>query len=152
MTACGGGSGSTNNPTPTPAPAKPTVPPTPTAGFNTQKAFINTTQTTINGKSETILTFTAGQTIYYHKTDPAPESNCTDGCALTWPPVLYPGKGAPTTSQKLPGKLTVHTTQNGPQVEYNNHPLYLYVQDLAPGQMNGAQVSKDWAVVPTDLP
>src|SRR5260370_8189184 len=115
--------------TPTSAPMNKPV--TPTASVN---AFIRTMQVTLNGKVFTVLTTTKGMMLYYRLNDPAPESGCTGGCAMTWPPLI--ANGMLTSSLTLPHKLTVYMTVNGNQVEYDGHPLYTYPHDMAPAQFN----------------
>ncbi len=126
--------------TPTSAPMNKPV--TPTASVN---AFIRTTQVTLNGKVFTVLTTTKGMMLYYRLNDPAPESGCTGGCAMTWPPLI--ANGMLTSSVSLPHKLTVYMTGNGNQVEYDGHPLYTYTNDMAPGQYSGRGMGNVWYLV-----
>ncbi len=126
--------------TPTSAPMNKPV--TPTASVN---AFIRTMQVTLNGKVFTVLTTTKGMMLYYRLNDPAPESGCTGGCAMTWPPLI--ANGMLTNSLPLPHKLTVYMTANGNQVEYDGHPLYTYASDMAPGQFTGRGMGNVWYLV-----
>ena len=126
--------------TPTSAPMNKPV--TPTASVN---AFIRTMQVTLNGKVFTVLTTTKGMILYYRLNDPAPESGCTGGCAMTWPPLI--ANGMLTNSLPLPHKLTVYMTANGNQVEYDGHPLYTYANDMAPGQFTGRGMGNVWYLV-----
>lgn len=126
--------------TPTSAPMN--KPLTPTASAN---AFIRTMQVTLNGKVFTVLTTTKGMMLYYRLNDPAPESGCTGGCAMAWPPLI--ANGMLTSSLPLPHKLTVYMTGNGNQVEYDGHPLYTYASDMAPGQYSGRGMGNVWYLV-----
>lgn len=101
---------------------------------------------TINGTSTKVLTNGQGMTLYYRSSDPAPASTCTGNCAATWPPLLNHNMNI-VTSQTLNGTLTVQQTANGPQVLYNNHPLYTYVGDNAAGQANGHGLDGVWYVI-----
>lgn len=130
--------------TPTSAPMNKPV--TPTASVN---AFIRTMQVTLNGKVFTVLTTTKGMMLYYRLNDPAPESGCTGGCAMTWPPLI--ANGMLTSSLPLPHKLTVYMTANGNQVEYDGHPLYTYASDMAPGQFSGRGMGNVWYLVSINL-
>jgi len=113
------------------------------------KTLISTKQVNIHGHMVTILTTFNGMTLYEHTTDRVPRSNCTGQCAHAWPPLLSKGMVISTTA--IGGKLTVHRTANGKQVEYNGHPLYTYSGDKAPGQVNGQGVGMIWYVVPVAL-
>jgi len=108
--------------------------------------YIRTQMVTINGTSTKVLTNGQGMTLYYRTSDPAPASTCTGNCAATWPPLLNHNMSI-ITSQTLNGTLTVQQTANGPQVLYNNHPLYTYVGDNAAGQANGHGLDGVWYVV-----
>ena len=113
--------------------------------------IINTATATVNGQSVTILTNVQGMTLYYFKPDSATTSACTGSCAGNWPPLLFTGSGTPSSASSLPGTLSVVTTANGQQVEYNGHPLYTFVQDTAPGQTNGEGIKGVWFVATTTL-
>ena len=157
VAACsGGGSGSSGggtygyggggNTTPTP---------TATSGSNstgsTSKALIKTATATVKGTSETILTDAQGKTLYYFTADTPTTSACTSTCTQTWSPLLATGSGTPASATALPGTLTMQTTGNGNQVEYNGHLLYTYSGDTAPGQINGEGVFGKWFVATSTL-
>jgi predicted lipoprotein with Yx(FWY)xxD motif len=112
---------------------------------------IHTATASINGSTKTILTNAQGMTLYYFTPDTASTSACQGGCASTWPPLLSTGSGIPTSTAKLSGTLSVKTTGNGNQVEYNGHLLYTYVGDTAAGQLNGQGIGGKWFVATTDL-
>jgi predicted lipoprotein with Yx(FWY)xxD motif len=99
--------------------------------------IIKTATATISGKSETILTNAQGMTLYYFTPDTSTTAACTGGCAQTWPPLLFAGSGSPAASVKLPGSLETYQNANGNQVTYNDHPLYTFSGDTAPGQTHG---------------
>jgi predicted lipoprotein with Yx(FWY)xxD motif len=114
-------------------------------------ALVKTASATVQGKSVTLLTNAQGMTLYYFTADSATTSACTGSCAQTWPPLLMTGSGTPTSATSLPGTLSVQTTANGNQVEYNGHLLYTYSGDTAPGQTNGEGLFGKWFVATTDL-
>src|SRR5215467_4864055 len=126
---------------------------TPAATTSTGSAnvAIQTASVTLKGKSAMALMNAKGWTLYYLSTDTASQSMCTGGCAQTWPPLLQTGSVLPTGHGSLPGKLTVVTTANGSQIEYNGHLLYTYAGDTGPGQTNGEGVGGVWHVVTPDL-
>jgi predicted lipoprotein with Yx(FWY)xxD motif len=126
---------------------------TPAATTNPGSAnvVIQTASVTLKGKSATALANSKGWTLYYLSADTATQSMCSGGCAQTWPPLLQSGSGLPTGPGSLPGKLTVVTTANGSQVEYNGHLLYTYSGDTGPSQTNGEGIGGVWHVVTSDL-
>jgi predicted lipoprotein with Yx(FWY)xxD motif len=121
------------------------------AASSSSNALINTSAATVQGKSVTILTNAQGMTLYYFTPDTATTSACTGGCATAWPPLLFSGSGSPTASSAVSGTLTVVSSGNGNQVEYNGHLLYTYSGDTAPGQTKGEGLFGKWFVATTDL-
>src|SRR5229473_2347947 len=91
------GSSSTGAPT-----TAPTIAPT----SSSSSAVIQTATATVKGQSEMILTNAQGMTLYYFTADTATKAACTAGCIKIWPPLLFTGSGAPTSSTSLSGKLT----------------------------------------------
>ncbi len=114
-------------------------------------ALINTATASVKGTSETILTNAKGLTLYYFTADFATKSACTSSCSQNWPPLLMTGSGTPTSATSLPGKLTVVTTANGAQVEYDGHLLYNFAGDSAAGQTNGQGLFGKWFVATPKL-
>ena len=82
----------------------------------------------------TVLTNAGGFTLYWFAPDTPAKSNCNGSCATFWPPV----KGPATSGPGVTGKLGTITRSDGTaQATYNEHPLYTYVGDTAPGQAKG---------------
>lgn len=83
------------------------------------------------------LTLKNGDTVYAFAKDTKNKSNCTGQCTVDWPPVLL------SAGQKTPDgigvkDLGVIMRANGThQVTYEGIPLYRFVGDKAPGQING---------------
>lgn len=160
MSACGGaanpptdGSGITSNtPTATSSYGSGDTDATPTATTaSSGGATVKTATAMVDGKSETILTDANGMTLYYFTQDTAQKTACTGACAETWPPLLFNGSGDVTASTQLPGELEAYKNDNGNQVLYNDHFLYTYVADKAPGDTNGQGVGNKWYVATPDL-
>ncbi|HEY7779709.1 MAG TPA: hypothetical protein VIC85_05810 [Ktedonobacterales bacterium] len=120
----------------------------PTATPGTQ---IGTASATVTGKTVTILTNSAGRTLYYLATDSADTSTCTGACTATWPPLLFNG-GKLDSSTPVPGQLLVVDDANGAQVTYNGHPLYIFSGDSKPGDTNGEGVENVWHVITVNTP
>lgn len=107
---------------------------------------VNASSVNVNGQATTVLTFD-GMTLYEYASDQTMASNCTGQCAQKWPPLLSNA----VINGGFMGKLSVQKTQNGNQVEYNGHPLYMYSGDNATGQANGQGVSSAWQVATAQL-
>jgi predicted lipoprotein with Yx(FWY)xxD motif len=92
----------------------------------------NTVKTTKIGGA-TVLTNAKGFTLYWFALDTPTTSKCNGSCAHFWPPL----KG-PVTGSGVRGKFgTIKRADGTLQATYNNHPLYTYVGDTAPGQAKG---------------
>ena len=90
-----------------------------------------------NSSLGSILVNSTGRTLYLFKADSATKSACSGACATAWPPLLATGTptaGAGVTVAKLG---TITRSDGTRQVTYNGHPLYLYVGDKQPGDVNG---------------
>jgi predicted lipoprotein with Yx(FWY)xxD motif len=75
-------------------------------------------------------------------TTPA-SSTCTGRCATAWPPLLVPSSFSQpqATGDVQPSGLGTILRPDGTfQVTYFGHPLYMFINDKAPGQMNGQNV------------
>src|SRR5438105_1789515 len=142
LAACGS-STSTGSSSSTPAPTATTA--------SSSNALVKTATATVTGKSETILTDAKGKTLYYFTPDTATTTACTSSCADNWPPLLATGSSTPTSATSLSGKLTMQTTANGNQVEYNGHLLYTFAGDSGPGLTKGEGLFGKWFVVTPDL-
>jgi predicted lipoprotein with Yx(FWY)xxD motif/predicted small secreted protein len=127
---------------------------TPTTAATTpsnSNAIVKTSTVTVSGKSETVLTDAQGKTLYYFTPDTTSTSACTKSCADNWPPLLATGSASPTSATTLSGTLSMQTTANGNQVEYNGHLLYTFAGDSGPGQTNGEGLFGKWFVATTNL-
>ena len=114
-------------------------------------AMIKTASATVKGQSVTLLTDAQGRTLYYFTADTPTTSACTGTCGQTWPPLLATGSASPTSATTLTGNLTMQTTGNGKQIEYNGHLLYTYSGDTGPAQTNGEGLFGKWFVATSDL-
>ena len=98
----------------------------------------------------------AGRTLYFDSQDTVgtattpPVSNCTGTCLTNWPAFLASGDVLPTGVD--PSKLTTFTRADGTkQSAFDGHPLYYFVQDTAPGQIQGQGIESFGIVDPTSL-
>jgi predicted lipoprotein with Yx(FWY)xxD motif len=94
----------------------------------------------VNGLG-TVLVDGQGFTLYlFVPDDHSSQSVCTGICAIEWPPLLLPkGTPAPRAGHGInPALLRTTTRSDGTvQVVYNGWPLYLWPDDLSPGQATG---------------
>jgi predicted lipoprotein with Yx(FWY)xxD motif len=101
-----------------------------------QVATLKTSKTSLGS----VLTNSAGYTLYWFAIDTPTSSKCTGSCTTYWPPVIGTPKAA--SGVTLPGTLGTITRSDGSvQATYNGHPLYTYAGDKAPGQTSGNKVN-----------
>ncbi len=88
-----------------------------------------------------VLVAPDGRTLYTYDEDDKGISNCSGLCATAWPPLLAPDS-APATD-----RFTAITRSDGDQQwAYNGQPLYLYIGDSMPGDVDGDGVDSVWHV------
>ncbi|KAJ56541.1 hypothetical protein ACMU_06260 [Actibacterium mucosum KCTC 23349] len=88
-----------------------------------------------------ILADANGMSLYTFDKDTSNVSNCNGDCAVSWPPLLA------ADSAHDNGKLTVIDRNDGSrQWAYDGEPLYFWVGDTAPGEVNGDGVGGVWHV------
>jgi predicted lipoprotein with Yx(FWY)xxD motif len=136
-TACGSGSSSDNaGASPSGAGAAPS-------------GGLATTSTSLG----TILTDSAGKTIYSFAADTKGVSNCSGSCASYWPPVPVTGS-VPKDPQGVTAKLGELTRDDGTkQLTVNGMPMYTYVGDSAKGDTTGQNLNQSgglWWVIATN--
>jgi predicted lipoprotein with Yx(FWY)xxD motif len=107
------------------------------AGTASTRAVLRTDS--VNGV--TVLTNSAGLTLYWFAPDTPNTSACYGTCAAYWPPVY----GTPTVASgvtAITGKLgTIHRTDGTIQATYDGHPLYTYIGDTTPGEASGNDIN-----------
>jgi predicted lipoprotein with Yx(FWY)xxD motif len=101
--------------------------------FAAQSSSTVSLRTTPVGK---VLVAGNGKTLYLFTGDKAGKSVCYGKCAVYWPPLIAakPTAGDGLTASKLG---TTARTDGKLQVTYDGHPLYFFVQDKKPGDVNG---------------
>ncbi len=106
-----------------------------------------------NASFGTILTDANGMTLYTWQGDQPGVSNCTGNCAAAWPPLT--AEGAVMAPAGLTGTLGTIEGEDGTIiVTYNDWPLYRFVRDTAPGDVNGqgsTGFGALWEVVVVDV-
>jgi predicted lipoprotein with Yx(FWY)xxD motif len=122
IAACGGGGATAAAP---PAAATTTAPPqTPTVRV-------------ANSPLGRILVDSSGRTLYLFKGDSGTKSVCSGACAMAWPPLRTGTTPAAAGGAKAALVGTISRSDGARQVTYNGHPLYLFVKDHKPGDVNG---------------
>lgn len=111
---------------------------------------IATKSVTVSGKSTTVLEDANGKTLYYFTADTPTQSACTGGCSSTWPALLLPA-GSSIGQMSLPGNVTMISTGNGGQIEYNGHLLYMFSGDQSASDAKGEGILGKWFVATPDL-
>lgn len=98
-----------------------------------------------------ILVDARGRTLYLFTLDTKHLITCQTGysnCPGTWPPYFTTGKPKAGTGVNAALLGTVRRTRPaGLQVTYNGHPLYVYVYDKKPGDLNGQGFINYWYAV-----
>ena len=85
----------------------------------------------------TVLVTSSGLTLYHDPSDTSTTTACTGGCAAIWPPLLSTNGNAPA-SPGVSGRFgTFARPDTGTQITFNGMPLYTYIGDSQPGQVNG---------------
>jgi predicted lipoprotein with Yx(FWY)xxD motif len=97
-----------------------------------------------------ILTDQNGRTLYAFTDDKKGASTCTDQCIATWPALVsrQPVAAGAGTDKKLLSQVTRVEGTN--QAMYGDWPLYYYVGDMGPGDVDGQGVDGVWFVIAAD--
>jgi predicted lipoprotein with Yx(FWY)xxD motif len=97
-----------------------------------------------------LLVAANGRTLYTFANDEPNWSNCIGDCITNWPPLAASGADAAVISSSgVEGALgTTLRADNTYQVTFNSRPVYLFVNDAAPGDTNGDGAGGVWSVVP----
>ncbi len=111
---------------------------------------VRTASVVVKGRSESVLTDSAGRTLYYNTQDSASKVTCSGSCASIWP-ALTSSAGSVSAPSSVGGNFTFYSGPNGHQVEYNGHPLYTYSGDTGPDQSKGEGVLGIWYVATPGL-
>ena len=89
-----------------------------------------------------VLTTVAGVTLYTFDGDQNGESSCYDDCAKHWPPLIA------LSAAKAHWRMSLtRRADSQQQWQYDGKPLYTYIGDTTPGDMNGDNVGNAWHVI-----
>lgn len=96
------------------------------------------------------LTDANGRAFYLFLADTSQMSNCADGCATNWPPVLVSdANDLPKIDEGMDQSLlgTVQREDGTLQLTYNGWPLYYYSGDADSGDVTGQGLNDKWYLV-----
>lgn len=93
----------------------------------------------------TILVDPIGLTLYVFTPDNGGDSTCFGDCAVIWPPVPGDTPIGPGVDASMFGTTT--RDDGTEQLTVNGWPLYLFMSDNAPGDVNGQGIEGVWFVV-----
>jgi predicted lipoprotein with Yx(FWY)xxD motif len=88
---------------------------------------VHTINTSVDGKTQSVLVDAAGLPLYYYKPDTASTSFVSGSLASLWPPLV----AASPTAAGVTGKVSVVKNVHGGQIAYNGHFLYTFAGDSA---------------------
>jgi predicted lipoprotein with Yx(FWY)xxD motif len=98
--------------------------------------------TTTPVASNTLMTTSAGMTVYTFDKDVAGQSTCYGPCAAYWPPVEA------TQGQQATGDMSIIRRTDGTmQWAKQGRPLYTFAEDTMQGDIKGDNYNHDWHVV-----
>ncbi|MFH8470018.1 hypothetical protein [Streptomyces sp. NPDC017991] len=97
-----------------------------------------------------ILVDQSGRTLYGFTVDKDGESNCDANCIAVWPALTSPSDAK--SAKDIDKALLTRTkrTEGVLQVKYKDWPLYYYVGDVVPGDLNGQGIDDEWFAVAPD--
>ncbi|MBZ2197510.1 COG4315 family predicted lipoprotein [Occultella gossypii] len=93
----------------------------------------------------------AGLTAYYFSND-VPDSGtsaCEGECLVNWPPITTESE-TPTVEGVTAEVGTITAADGSLQITVDGRPIYLFVGDAAPGDVNGQAVQDVWWVIAPD--
>jgi len=99
--------------------------------------FYSVVAMTKTGGPALYLADPAGRTLYVDSRDTVGSApTCAGACLNNWP--AFAAGNGPTPTGIDPSKLTTFTRPDGiTQSAFDGHPLYYFVHDVAPGDING---------------
>ena len=167
LAACGSSKGSSSSTTAA-APATTAAATATTAGSTATTAGSTATTSASSGSATTaaasgaatvkvadsklgkILVTADGRTIYAFTKDTAGTPTCTGACAENWPAVLVTGTPSGDGIDASLVSTVPSASGGGQQLKIEDYPVYTFVGDAAPGDVNGQGVSGVWFVVGTN--
>ncbi len=94
-----------------------------------------------------ILVDDSGITLYRYTQDQGSTSVCYDSCSAAWPPVVVDALPVVSDASLAQGLGLTNRTDGTTQLTYQGQPLYYFVEDTNPGDMNGQASGGVWFTV-----
>jgi predicted lipoprotein with Yx(FWY)xxD motif len=91
----------------------------------------------------TVLTTSAGMTLYLFAHDTSGAATCTGACAKFWPPLTLPKGDSHVRAPHGVKGISVIRVNGHPQVFFRGHALYRFIEDKK-GQAKGQNVEGTW--------
>ena len=114
-------------------------------GFVAAQAITPQVDTRYDATLGHFLTGANGMTLYVFTNDTEGQSSCYEQCAVNWPPFTIDREAVAVSPLAIPGAFgTTERTDGTVQVTYNNHPLYYFINDQAPGDTTGQGRGEVW--------
>lgn len=104
-----------------------------------------------NGSFGSIMTDSAGRSLYFFSVDYNGTSNCSGGCLAAWP-AFYTDPANLTLDADLKAEdfATITRSDGAKQTTYKGWPLYYYAQDASAGETKGDNVGGNWFIAKPD--
>ncbi|MEV4329605.1 hypothetical protein AB0K02_03550 [Streptomyces sp. NPDC049597] len=135
---------------PADAPAGTKAPADGAADSAPEPAPATVTVTTAESELGTILVDGKGRTLYGFTKDKPGQATCDADCIAVWPALISPADvtadGAADPALLKETKLSA----GAEQAVYGDWPLYYYVGDVTPGDVNGQGLDGEWFVIAAD--
>ncbi|MFD8013577.1 hypothetical protein [Streptomyces sp. NPDC058955] len=109
-----------------------------------------TTVTVADSGLGSILVDDKGRTLYAFTKDKAAESTCDAACIAVWPALTGPSPAAAGPGVEAALLREARNPGGAVHVTYGDWPLYYYVGDAAPGDVNGQGLDGAWFAVAPD--
>ncbi|EKF40982.1 COG4315 family predicted lipoprotein [Nitratireductor indicus] len=100
---------------------------------------------TMESSGSEVLTDAKGMTLYIFDKDSAGMSNCYEQCAANWPPLMAGANAMADGDFSL-----VERKDGAKQWAHKGMPLYLWKNDMKPGDMSGDGVNGVWHTAKAD--
>jgi predicted lipoprotein with Yx(FWY)xxD motif len=84
-----------------------------------------------------VIVDSEGMTLYDFHKDQGTTSSCYGSCEKAWPPATTSGEPTAKGGAKASMLGTTERKDGTMQVTYNGHPLYTFIEDKKPGDVNG---------------
>src|SRR4051794_40746488 len=88
-----------------------------------------------------VLVDSKKRTLYMLTADGKNTSTCSGQCAMNWPPAKAPSKPKVASALKQRKLRAIKRSDGSKQLAYAGHPLYRYIGDSKPGDVNGEGIN-----------